>query len=111
MRLLIDNCVPRKFAKLIPGHEITHARQLGWHELQNGLLIAAAEAEGFDAILTTDKNLKSQQNLRYRRLSIIVLSPRLVFYDQLAPLAGKLILVLDNLENGAFVVIKPDEEA
>jgi hypothetical protein len=47
---------------------------LGWCTLQNGALIAAAEAGGFDVFLTTDKNLKYQQNLAGRRLAVVVLS-------------------------------------
>ncbi|WP_299788534.1 hypothetical protein [Ramlibacter sp.] len=47
---------------------------MGWGTLQNGALIAAAEAEGFDVFLTTDKKLKYQQNLAGRRLAIVVLS-------------------------------------
>lgn len=45
---------------------------MGWHELENGALLAAAEAE-FDALITTDQNLRHQQNLSQRRLAILVL--------------------------------------
>jgi len=96
MRILIDNCVPRKFPRLIIGHDITFARQLGWQELENGDLLAAAEQAGFQAMVTTDKNLQSQQNMAGRKISIVVLSPRLVFYETLKPLIGQLMLTLAN---------------
>lgn len=108
MRLLIDNCVPRKFARLIVGHEVSLARQQGWHELQNGDLIDVAEAAGFDALVTTDKNLRYQQNLKGRRVAIVVMSPRLVFFESLAPMIGQLMQALAHLEPGAFVVIHPE---
>jgi len=107
MRILVDNCVPRKFARLITGHEVTLARQAGWHELGNGDLIAAAELNGYEAVVTIDKNLQYQQNLTGRKISIVVLSPRLVFFESLAPMIGQLALALENLEEGSFVVIKP----
>jgi predicted nuclease of predicted toxin-antitoxin system len=108
MRILIDNCVPRKFARLISGHEVTHARQLGWHELENGDLIAAAELADFQAMVTTDKNLQYQQNMAGRKISIVVLAPRLVFFENLEPLIGQLSLILAELTEGSFIVIKPE---
>jgi len=111
MRVLIDNCVPRKFARLISGHEVILARQAGWHELANGDLIGAAEEAGFDVMVTTDKNLQYQQNLAGRRISIIVLAPKLVFFENLAPLIGKLTPTLADLTEGSFVVIRPEDES
>ena len=49
------------------------ARQMNWSELNNGQLLAAAEVDGFDLMITTDRNLRYQQNLSKRRISIIVL--------------------------------------
>jgi predicted nuclease of predicted toxin-antitoxin system len=111
MRVLIDNCVPRKFARLIKRHEIAYARQLGWHELENGDLLAAAERAGFGAMVTTDKNFRYQQNLTGRKISVIVLAPRLVFFENLAPLIGQLDIALATDSEGSFVLIKPENEA
>ena len=72
------------------------------------LLIEAAERDGFDPLITTDKNLQYQQNLAGRKISIVVLSPRLVFFESLAPLIGKQTLVLANLPEGSFIAITPD---
>ena len=110
MRLLIDNCVPRKFGLLIVGHEVVHARQMGWHELENGVLLSAAEDSGFDALITTDKNLRYQQNFTGRKISVVTLAPRLVFYESLAPMANSLLEALDTLTPGSMVVIKPPSE-
>ena len=54
-------------------HEVSTAYERGWSQLQNGVLIAAAEAAMFEVFVTTDKNLKYQQNLVGRRLAIVVL--------------------------------------
>ena len=54
-------------------HEVVTAHEQGWSQLKNGELIAAAEASGFEVFVTTDKNLKYQQNLAGRSLAIVVL--------------------------------------
>lgn len=59
-------------------------------------------------MITTDKNLQYQQNLTGRKISIIVLSPRLVFFENLAPMIGQLTETLADLTEGSFIVIKPE---
>lgn len=53
--------------------EITTAYRQGWSNLANGALLAAAEQSGMDVFLTTDQNLRYQQNLQDRRIAIVVL--------------------------------------
>jgi hypothetical protein len=66
MLVLFDNGTPRTLARyLIDHHAVTEARARGWNELENGALLDAAEAAGFDVLVTTDKNLSYQQNLRW----------------------------------------------
>jgi len=52
---------------------VTTVYELAWSTLQNGALISQAEAAGFEVLVTTDQNLKYQQNLRGRRLAVVVL--------------------------------------
>ena len=59
--------------KHLTGHEVKTAFELGWNELSNGDLIEAAEKAHFDAMITTDQNLRYQQNLERRSIAIIVL--------------------------------------
>ncbi len=73
MRILFDNGTPKPIAARLHGHDVSLARRIGWHELQNGELLAQAEAAGFDVLVTTDKNLQYQQNLTGRKISIVVL--------------------------------------
>ena len=73
MRVLFDNGTPKPIAASLTGHEVTYARKIGWHELGNGELIQQAEQAGFEVLLSTDKNLKYQQNLSGRKIAIIVL--------------------------------------
>lgn len=73
MRILLDHCVPAPLAKRLPGHVPQIAYDLGWAKLRNGELIEAAQNNGMDLLLTSDKNLRYQQNLSGRRLAILVL--------------------------------------
>ena len=59
--------------RFLPTHEVVIAFDRGWGALQNGDLLRAAEEEGFAAIITTDQNLRYQQNLPARRLAVLVL--------------------------------------
>jgi hypothetical protein len=63
MRILFDNGTPRGLARFLVGHSVEEARAHDWEELVNGELIEAAEQAGFDLIVTTDKNIRYQQNL------------------------------------------------
>jgi len=73
MLILFDNGTPRGLAHLLTGHSVEEARARGWEELANGELIDAAEQGGFDLMVTTDKNIRYQQNLTARRIALVVL--------------------------------------
>ncbi|MBE0550115.1 MAG: hypothetical protein IH627_21150 [Rubrivivax sp.] len=73
MRVLFDQGTPAPLRHVLRGHEVETAYERGWSRLRNGELIAAAELAGFRVFVTTDRNLKYQQNLACRQLSIVVL--------------------------------------
>ncbi len=73
MRVLFDNGVPRGVASALKGDIVEEARDHGWDTLENGELLDAAEAAGFEVFATTDRNLRYQQNLISRRIAIVVL--------------------------------------
>ena len=72
-RVLLDHCVPRQFGKLLAGHSVSTAAREGWAGLENGELLSAAEDAGFEVLITSDKNLRYQQNLTQRKIAIIEL--------------------------------------
>jgi len=73
MRILLDHSVPRGLAKLLIGHSVMAARDMGWERLANGQLLKAAEESGFDVLLTTDQNIRYQQNMTSRTIALVVL--------------------------------------
>jgi hypothetical protein len=73
MRVLFDNGTPRGVAAALTDHIVEEARSHGWDTLGNGELLDAAEAAGFDVFVTTDRNLRYQQNPARRKVAIVVL--------------------------------------
>ena len=73
MRVLFDNGTPRGLASALSGHVVEEARSRGWDTLRNGELLESAERAGFEVFVTTDRNLRYQQNLTGRTIAIIVL--------------------------------------
>jgi hypothetical protein len=73
MRVLFDNGTPRGVAAALSDHAVEEARARGWDMLRNGELLDAAEAAGFDVFVTTDQNIRHQQNLTHRKIAVVVL--------------------------------------
>jgi hypothetical protein len=74
MLVLFDHSTPAPLASYLIGHTVTKAKDRGWDRLSNGDLLDEAERAGFDVLLTADKNMRYQQNLRGRKIVIVVLS-------------------------------------
>jgi len=75
MRIVLDESVPQKLRLLIEGdHTVITTWFQGWSGLTNGALLNAAEEAGFDLFITADQEIKYQQNLKGRRVALVVLS-------------------------------------
>jgi hypothetical protein len=74
MRVLFDHNVPSGAARAFVAHEVTEAIQRGWERVSNGALLVNAEEAGFDVLLTADKRIRYQQNLKGRRIALVVIS-------------------------------------
>jgi len=73
MRILLDECVPWPMHKLLSGHSCSTVKGKGWGGIKNGDLLQRAEGE-FDLFITSDQNIRYQQNLTGRRIAILELS-------------------------------------
>ena len=73
MRVLFDQATPVPIRSFLVGHTVRTAAQQQWATLKNGDLLAVAEQTGFEVLLTTDKNMRYQQNLAGRKIAIVVL--------------------------------------
>ncbi|AIE85681.1 DUF5615 family PIN-like protein [Fimbriimonas ginsengisoli] len=110
MRVLLDNNIDHRFGRLLTGHEVVHARHLGWAELYNGDRFGAAEKAGFVVLITGDKNMRYQQNLKGRTISIITLNALFADLRGISPLVPQVLAALADLPVGAFVTITPTGE-
>jgi hypothetical protein len=67
--ILFDHGTPKGLIRVLPGHTIHTAQAKGWDTLSNGALLNAAEAAGFELLVTTDRRIRYQQNLGVRRIA------------------------------------------
>jgi|ERR671939_851447 predicted nuclease of predicted toxin-antitoxin system len=100
MKLLFDQGTPIPLRKHLPHHIVETAYEKGWGNLKNGDLITLAEAEGFDVLITTDQNLRYQQNLSGRRIGVIVLMT--TSWPRIKKNAVLVVQAIDNLHPGSY---------
>ena len=73
MLILFDRGTPAPLRSSLAGHMVRRTQDMGWDMLGNGELLDAAEKAGIEILLTTDKNIRHQQNLTGRKIAIVVL--------------------------------------
>jgi hypothetical protein len=74
MRILLDENIPRGLRRILQGHDVRTASEMGWAGIANGQLLDEAEKAGFDALVTCDQNFAFQQNFAGRNIAVVVLS-------------------------------------
>ena len=102
MKVLLDECVPRKLRRELTEHSVTTVTERGWSGIKNGKLLALAESE-FEVFLTVDQNLKYQQNLKAFEIGIILLVARKNCLKALLPLIPATRQALENIKAGDFI--------
>ncbi len=102
MNILLDECTPRTVKQRLTGRNISTVQEMGWAGIKNGELLALAEGQ-FAVFVTTDKNLRHQQNLQGRQLAIVLLSSNQV--PTVEALIPALDQVLATIKAGDFVEI------
>jgi hypothetical protein len=108
MLVLFDHCTPQGIARYLAGHTVKAARRLGWAQLLNGDLLRAAEEAGFDVMVSADKNIRYQQNLRGRKIALVVLSRSR--WSLVEPVVKEVVAAVNAATVGSYVeVIIPEE--
>lgn len=98
MRILLDECVPWPMHRLLSGHSCSTVQERGWGGIKNGDLLQRAEGQ-FDLFITSDQNIRYQQNLAGRHIAILQLST-----NDISRIQAARALIEDALEK-----IQPDE--
>lgn len=100
MRILLDECIDRRIAREIEGHEVVTVPQAGWAGIKNGELLTRAQAR-FDAFVTVDRNLAIQQNIPQFTIAVIVLQAPTNRLEDLRPLIPDLLQAISTAPKGA----------
>jgi hypothetical protein len=87
----------------LKGHVVVEAIERGWDRLVNGELIAAAEAAGFELLLTTDKNIRYQQNLTGRKIAFVVIGNRQ--WPTLRRYVDRVVVAVNAATPGSFAEV------
>ena len=104
MKVLLDECLPRKLGRLLSGHEVTTVPQAGWAGVTNGRLLVRI-AGSYDAFITIDQNLPAQQKTMGLTFGIVVLRCRANRLTDLSPLVPQILAALNRLQPAQVVVI------
>jgi predicted nuclease of predicted toxin-antitoxin system len=102
LKILLDECVDRRFRSSLPGYEVSTVQEMGWAGTKNGELIKKAQVV-FQAFITVDRNLYFQQNLAGIALSVVVLQAPSNRLSDLRKLAPQLLAILRDLGAGEVV--------
>jgi predicted nuclease of predicted toxin-antitoxin system len=100
MKILLDECVPRKLKPHFSGHTCRTAAEAGFSGKKNGASLRLAEADGYAALITIDRGMETQQSLHGRRISVLILRGRSGRLQDLLPLVSKCLQVLSGIKPG-----------
>ena len=103
IKIIFDQGTPVPLRKSLTLYDVSTVYELGWSTLQNGDLISQSEKKGFDLLITTDQNLKYQQNLTDRQISIMVLST--TSWPRIKLSLAKISEVVKNLSASSYTEI------
>ena len=105
MKLLLDECVPRRLKRDFVSCEIFTVEEAGFKGLKNGNLISAAKGI-FDVLITVDKNIQHQQNKETLPIAIIILAAKSNRYESLSPLISRALEILQTIKIGEITKIE-----
>ena len=105
MRILLDECAPHPLKRELADYEIRTVVEMGWSGEKNGELLRLMSQEGFTLLLTTDQNLRYQQNLEQAGVAVVVLVARSNRLPDLVPLIPDVCSVLSTIAPGQVIEV------
>ncbi len=110
MRILLDECLPARLRRDLPGHEVQTIPRAGWAGVKNGkLLRLIADCGKFDVFLTMDKSLPHQQQLKDLPFAVVVLRAKSNRFEDTHPLMPEACRRLAEFQSGhVYVLTRPD---
>jgi predicted nuclease of predicted toxin-antitoxin system len=110
MRILLDECLPARLQRDLPGHEVQTVPRAGWAGIKNGALLRLiADSGKFDVFLTMDKSLPHQQPFEDLPFAVVVLRARSNRFEDTHPLMPEVFRRLAEFQPGRVSVLtRPD---
>jgi hypothetical protein len=105
MRLLLDECVPKRLKRELPEHDVRTVPEAGWSGLKNGALLRAADGL-FEVLLTVDQGLPYQQNLSGLHIAVVVIVAASNDIDDLRPMLPRVRETLAQIRPGEIVRVE-----
>ncbi len=106
MRILLDECVPRPLKRELSDYEIRTVVEMGWAGKKNGELLRLMNQECFTVLITTDQNLRYQQNLQQAGVAVVVLMASSHRLPDLVPLMPDVQSVLNTITPGEVIEVE-----
>lgn len=105
MKLLLDENLPKKLKNDLTEFEVFTVHEMGWNGKQNGELLELMISNGFEALITADKNLQNQTNFKKYPIPVLTLNVKLLTYQHMASLLPELRRLLnEQLPNGPTII-------
>ena len=105
MRILLDECVPKPLSKEFVDFDIKTVTQMKWSGTKNGALLKLMKEAGFTVLLTSDRNIRYEQNLQQAEIAVIVMAARTNRLNDLLPLVSKVKESLVKIKPGELIEI------
>jgi predicted nuclease of predicted toxin-antitoxin system len=106
MLILLDECVPKRLKKHLPGHSVQTVREMGWSGVKNGALLKLIGANNLDVFITVDQKMVNQQNLQGLTFAIVVLIAPSNRVADLVPLMPRVDAALTTIQAGDYIEIR-----
>ena len=104
MRVLLDECVPRKLRSELPGHEVKTVAEMKWAGTKNGALLRRAASE-FEVLLTVDQGIPYQQNIEGLSLALVIIKAPSNDINDLRPKMSEVLRILTTIQPGEVVKV------
>ncbi len=104
MKILFDQGTPVPLRRHLPRHDVATAAEIDWSQLTNGELLAAATDAGFEVLVTTDQNFRYQQNLKDRKIAVVVLMT--ASWPRISKQADKVAAAIEGVGSGDYIEVE-----
>ena len=103
MKILFDQGTPVPLRRNLAKHQVATAAEMSWSQLTNGELLSAASSGGFEVLVTTDQNLRYQQNLKNRKIAVVVLMT--ASWPRISKQADKVAAAIEGVGSGDYIEV------